>query len=386
MDVGFVDGGGTHPDSVAGGDARRRRISDGAFAGATPTLRAVSQPATTPVGHLQIERIEKRFDAVEVLRGVSIDVPAGSMCALLGPSGSGKTTLLRVIAGLELANGGRITLDGRVLTGDAVFVRPEKRRIGLVFQDWALFPHLTVAQNVAFGLDRGDTPKRRVGEVLDMVGLDGFADRSPGTLSGGQQQRVALARALAPKPEVLLLDEPFSNLDVSLRVRVRNEVHTLLTEAGVTSVFVTHDQQEAFVLGDQVVVMRDGLVEQACAATELYERPVNGWVAAFVGEANLIDATADGSVVATPFGPVSLHQPVRGAVEVLVRPEHLHIAAGHEAVVEFVEYYGHDTVVVARLTNGRSIRVRATSTTVRVGDPIAIEYCGPATMAYPAAT
>lgn len=317
------------------------------------------------------------------------------MCALLGPSGSGKTTLLRVIAGLELANAGRITLDHRVLTGDGAFIRPEKRRIGMVFQDWALFPHLTVSQNVAFGLDRSDSSKARVGEVLEMVGLDGFGDRSPGTLSGGQQQRVALARALAPRPEVLLLDEPFSNLDVALRVRVRNEVHRLLTAAGVTSVFVTHDQQEAFVLGDQVVVMRDGVVEQDCAATELYERPVNGWVASFVGEANLIAATADGDTVSTPFGRVMLHQPSRGPVEVLLRPEHLHVSAcsdaiidavidiGSGATVEFVEYYGHDTVVVARLADGQSIRIRETSTAVRIGDAISIEYRGPATMAYP---
>ena len=359
-----------------------------------PTLRAVSQPVPAVVGHLRIDGVEKQFDAVEVLRGVSLDVPAGSMCALLGPSGSGKTTLLRVIAGLETAAAGSITLDERILTGDGVFVRPEKRRIGMVFQDWALFPHLTVGQNVAFGLDRSAASKARVDDVLAMVGLDAFAGRAPGTLSGGQQQRVALARALAPRPEVLLLDEPFSNLDVALRVRVRNEVHRLLVAAGVTSVFVTHDQQEAFVLGDQVVVMRDGVVEQACAASELYERPVNPWVASFVGEANLIAGVADGDTVTTTFGRVPLHGRVVGPVEVLLRPEHLHAgaitgaptAAPTDGVVEFVEYYGHDTVIVARLADGRSIRIRETATTVRTGDAISIEYRGPATMAYPVAT
>ena len=345
----------------------------------------VSAPSSTSsgIGHLRIDDVEKRFDDVPVLRGVTIDVPAGSTCALLGPSGSGKTTLLRVIAGLEPANGGRITLDERVLTGPADFVRPEKRRIGMVFQDWALFPHLSVAQNVAFGLDRSDASKARVGEVLGMVGLDGFGDRSPGTLSGGQQQRVALARALAPRPEVLLLDEPFSNLDVALRVRVRNEVHGLLAAAGVTSVFVTHDQQEAFVLGDQVVVMRDGVVEQACPATELYARPVNAWVASFVGEANFVPGTATGRSVDTAFGIVELLRAASGAVQVLIRPEHLHAVVGDEATVEFVEYYGHDTVVVARLDDHRQLRIRETATTVRTGDRIAVVHRGPATMAYP---
>ncbi len=343
----------------------------------------VSNSATGPAGHLLIEAIDKQFDGVDVLRGVNLDVPAGSMCVLLGPSGSGKTTLLRLIAGLETADAGRITLDGRVLTGDETFVRPERRRIGMVFQDWALFPHLSVSQNVAFGLGRGDASRVRVREVLDMVGLAGFDDRSPGTLSGGQQQRVALARALAPQPDVLLLDEPFSNLDIGLRVRVRTEVHRLLEAAGVTSVFVTHDQQEAFVLGDQVVVMRDGAIVQASTPPDLYSNPANAWVASFVGEANFVAAVADGVTAETRFGPVQLLQPASGAVDVMIRPEHLHLASGDDAVVDFVEFYGHDTVVVARLDDGQTLRIRETVAAGKVGDRVSVSYSGPPTVSFP---
>ncbi|MEZ5136817.1 MAG: ABC transporter ATP-binding protein [Acidimicrobiales bacterium] len=192
-----------------------------------------------------------------MLDDVSLRVPAGAMVALLGPSGCGKTTLLRAIAGLVAVDAGQVRVGDRVLTGDGVSVPPERRQVGMVFQDWALFPHLSVARNVAYGLggdQRADTD-RRVDDALAMVGLAGLGDRLPGTLSGGQQQRVALARALAPEPAVLLLDEPFSNLDAALRAQVRTEVHALLVRLGITTIVVTHDQEEAFVLGDEVAVL-----------------------------------------------------------------------------------------------------------------------------------
>jgi iron(III) transport system ATP-binding protein len=189
--------------------------------------------------------IDKRFGEVDVLHDVDLAVEPGEIVALLGPSGCGKTTLLRIIAGLERPDAGTVTIGDRVVTGtrSGAWVPPERRRVGMVFQDWALFPHMTVERNVGYGIPKRDADRaRRVDEALALVGLTGLGDRLPGTLSGGQQQRVALARALAPRPSVLLLDEPFSNLDTALRVQVRAEVHALLADLGVTSVFVTHDQ------------------------------------------------------------------------------------------------------------------------------------------------
>ena len=222
----------------------------------------------TPVG-LEIDAVSVDYGGPEVLSDVSLSVTPGEIIALLGPSGCGKTTLLRAIAGLERPTAGSISLGNRLVTGPGEFVPPERRRIGMVFQDWALFPHLDVARNVGYGLPRGDLSTERVSKTLSLVGLDNVADRMPGTLSGGQQQRVALARALAPRPTVLLLDEPFSNLDSSLRSQVRTEIHHLLVELGVTTVFVTHDQDEAFVLGDRVAVLHDGRLAQVGSPDDL---------------------------------------------------------------------------------------------------------------------
>ena len=325
----------------------------------------------------------KSFDGTPVLRDVSITVAPGSVLALLGPSGCGKTTLLRVIAGLEHPDAGDVTVGTRVLTGDGTFVPPEKRAVGMVFQDWALFPHLSVAANVGYGLPRGPDRAGRVEEALAMVGLDGMGDRSPGTLSGGQQQRVALARALAPRPSVLLLDEPFSNLDTTLRVQVRSEVHRLLDELDVTTVFVTHDQDEAFVLGDEVAVMHDGVVVQQATPSTLYETPADPWVASFVGEANLVPATASGSSAETSLGAVRLRRPVDGPVTVLVRPEHLRVADGSGATVTAVEYYGHDTVYLLDV-GGLPVRARCTGAPrYGRGDAVDVSFAGDAATAWP---
>jgi iron(III) transport system ATP-binding protein len=312
----------------------------------------------------------KRFGDVEVLTQVSIDVSPGEIVALLGPSGCGKTTLLRSIAGLERLDGGSISIGGTTVSAPGVHVRPEQRRIGMVFQDWALFPHLTVGQNVGYGLSREERRGDRIERSLDLVGLSGLGDRPPGTLSGGQQQRVALARALAPQPTALLLDEPFSNLDTSLRVQVRSEVHRLLTELDVTTVFVTHDQEEAFVLGDRVAVMCDGRIRQLERPDEIYANPASPWVAEFVGEANLIRAEASGDRASSTIGPLDLQRPCTGPVEVLVRPEQLVLVglddssteppADHgAATVQLVEYYGHDHVSVVVLDDGTILRSRA---------------------------
>lgn len=305
------------------------------------------------------------FDGTEVLHAVDLTVAEGSVVALLGPSGCGKTTLLRAIAGLERPTSGEVRIGDVLVSGPGANVPPERRRVGMVFQDWALFPHLTVAENVAFGLPRAERKGPRVDAALEMVGLEGFGGRSPGTLSGGQQQRVALARALAPEPSALLLDEPFSNLDTALRSRVRTEVHELLHRVGITTVFVTHDQDEAFVLGDDVAVMSEGVIVQQAPPHRIYAEPANAWVARFVGDANLVPGSVHDGHAETAVGRVPLRGSMSGSVEVLLRPEDLRIlpaaeaiAGGCDADVELVEYYGHDTVYVVALSDGTRVKIR----------------------------
>jgi iron(III) transport system ATP-binding protein len=346
---------------------------------------------TKAAASVHVEGLTKRFATTTVLAGVDLAVPAGAVCALLGPSGSGKTTLLRTIAGLERPDAGTVHLGERLLCGPGTFVAPERRQIGMVFQDGALFPHLTVAENVGYGLPRAERKGLRVAEALAMVGLGGFADRLPGTLSGGQQQRVALARALAPRPAVILLDEPFSNLDAALRAQVRSDVHAVLAASGVTAVFVTHDQEEAFVLGDEVAVMRDGRIVQRATPAELYRQPADAWVARFVGDANLVGGAGAGSVAHTPLGVLPLATECHGPVEVLVRPEQLvlgppgNAAADARATVELVEYYGHDAVVVLRLDGGAVIKARVVHPRAHRGDRVELQYGGPPAVAYPCA-
>lgn len=278
------------------------------------------------------------------------------MVTLLGPSGCGKTTALRVIAGFETAQGS-VEIHGRTVLSTEVFVPPEKRRVGMVFQDYALFPHMTVAGNVAYGLSKDDRG-RRVGEVLELVGLTGLEDRMPNELSGGQQQRVALARALAPRPEVILLDEPFSNLDASLRDRVRRELRLILTEARTTAVFVTHDQEEALATSDIVAVMREGRVLQADTPAHLYSNPSDPWVAGFLGDADVLDSEARNGRVDTPLGRFETN--LSGQVAVILRPEDVVISLGEtpNAVVAGSEFFGHDQLVTVALNGGTRVRAR----------------------------
>lgn len=341
-------------------------------------------PNLPPPAALSVRGVSHSYGPVPVLDEVDLGVPAGCVVALLGPSGCGKTTLLRSIAGLERPSGGEVVLGDRTVSGPGVFVPPEKRRIGMVFQDWALFPHLSVARNVAFGLTK---QQRRDGEAeraLAMVELGGLADRLPSTLSGGQQQRVALARALANRPAALLLDEPFSNLDAALRVAVRAEVTALLRSLQVTALFVTHDQEEAFVLGDEVAVMLDGRIEQQAAPAEVYGAPATRAVAAFIGDANLLPGDAAGATAATVLGTVPLTAARRGPVDVLVRPEFVTVDEGDDARVVAVEYYGHDAVYIVASERGPAVRARILSAPrFRPGDAVAVGYTGGATAAYP---
>jgi iron(III) transport system ATP-binding protein len=331
---------------------------------------------------VELSGVSHRYDADPVLQDVTFQVAAGESVALLGPSGCGKTTLLRAIAGLEQPAVGTIRLGGTEVCGPRAWIAPERRRVGMVFQDWALFPHLSVAANVAYGLRRGSQAARRVAESLEMVGLSGYDDRLPTTLSGGQQQRVAVARALAPRPQVLLLDEPFSNLDTNMRVEVRAEVHRLLLELGITAVFVTHDQEEAFVVGDRVAVMGEGRIVQVGTPQEIYAAPATRWVAEFVGDALFIPGEATGLEATGPLGLLPLEAEHTGAVDVLVRPEQLAIVGGDDATVEMVEFHGHDAVVFVTLA-GQSLRVRTgPQVAVRRGDIVGLTFTGTAARAF----
>ena len=348
-------------------------------------LSAASEEAATAsaVDEIVVRGVHKHFGGSNVLRGVDLDVPAGSLVALLGPSGCGKTTLLRTIAGLERPDSGHVTLGERTLVGDGMFVPAERRRIGMVFQDWALFPHLTVGRNVGFGLDRAERRGGRIEAALALVELTGLADRMPATLSGGQQQRVALARALANRPSALLLDEPFSNLDATLRVNIRAEVQRLLRDLSVTAVFVTHDQEEAFLLGDEVAVMLDGQIIQQGPPAAIYERPASRAVASFVGDANFIAGVASGDKAETAVGPVPLVSQLNGNVEVIVRPEQLTVVDGDRASVTSVEYYGHDAVSHVAFPDGTQLRIRVMAAPQhRPGDRVDVSYVGDPAVAF----
>lgn len=300
--------------------------------------------------------LTKTYGDVVALDRFNLDVWEGSLLTLLGPSGCGKTTALRVIAGFETAEGS-VEIRGRRVLGPDTFVPPEQRRVGMVFQDYALFPHMTVARNVAYGLRRGTDP-RRVGEVLELVGLTGLGERMPNELSGGQQQRVALARAMAPSPDVIMLDEPFSNLDANLRDRVRRELKVILTEARTTAVLVTHDQEEALATSDLVAVMYQGRVVQFDTPSRLYTAPADPWVAEFLGDADFLRTTGHRGYADTLLGRFKTD--LRGPVLVVVRPEDVQLSIGEtpNAVVAHTEFFGHDQLVTVALPGGTRVRSR----------------------------
>jgi iron(III) transport system ATP-binding protein len=305
----------------------------------------------------------KRFGRLTVIRDVHFDVPAGSFSALLGPSGCGKTTVLRLIAGFEHLDAGTIELNGRQISGPGKHEPPERRRVGMVFQEGALFGHLDVTANVGFGLTRSDNRETVIADTLKMVGLTGYEHRMPHELSGGQQQRVALARALAPRPEILLLDEPFSALDAELRTQVRVEVRSLLRSLGTTAVLVTHDQEEALSLADRVAVMMDGQIIQADSPETLYHRPATKQIATFVGDAQFVDGVASGRRVQTELGNLPLTSAAEGPVSVMIRPEQIRLVPPRinepaNAIVEDRLFFGHDQLLRVRLETGGIISVR----------------------------
>ncbi|SEG24460.1 iron(III) transport system ATP-binding protein [Thermomonospora echinospora] len=337
---------------------------------------------------LQIEGLTKAYGPdTTVLHGLDLTVPSGSLAAVLGPSGCGKTTLLRIIAGFLRADAGTVTVGGRTLTGPGTHIPPERRRIGIVPQEGALFPHLSVARNVAFGLTDRAARRRRTEEMLDLVGLAGYGDRMPHELSGGQQQRVALARALAPEPALVLLDEPFNALDSALRAGVRADVRAALRATGATALLVTHDQQEALSTADLVAVVREGRVAQCGSPQDVYSRPIDPWVAGFVGDAVPLPGTAVNDTATTALGTVELRTPTEAPLQgtVLLRPEQLRLTEPGETtpdgIVTDVRYYGHDamiTITVDGLDTPVDIRIGG-HVPLRPGDRTGIRITGQAT-------
>lgn len=348
---------------------------------------AVTCPDVTSPPAISATDIRKSFGATRAVDGATVSVERGQLVAVLGPSGSGKTTLLRVIAGFEAPDAGIVEISGRVVAGPGAWVEPDKRRIGMVFQDGALFPHLSIADNVGFGRPRPG----RVEECLELVGLAHRGRSYPHELSGGERQRVALARALAVDPDVVLLDEPFASLDAALRATLRDEVAAILRAADASALMVTHDQQEALSLADSIVLMRAGQVEQVGAPEDVYARPATRWAAEFLGAVDVLRGTAAGGMVACELGRFPLSPPAAdGPVDVLVRPETVVIdrrngdaahAGGAFATIVGRSFYGPDQMVVLRLATGAEVRCRRPGyASLRVGDDVTVRVEGPVTV------
>ncbi len=329
------------------------------------------------MAHIVIDGLSKRFGANQVLDQCSVTVDKGTVLTLLGPSGCGKTTLLRAIAGFVEPDAGRVLVGGR----DVTALAPNRRQVGYVFQNYALFPHLTVAGNVAYGLKiqrrRRAEIASRVATALDLVSLGALAERYPARLSGGQQQRDAIARALVLEPEVLLLDEPFNALDAQLRLAMQVELRKLIARVGITSIFVTHDQQEAMTLSDSVAVMRAGRIEQRAPPLEIYDRPSTAYVAAFIGRANLVPVRISGRRVEGMAIAAALPD---GAATLVVRPENLRLDSGAgpgwAGKVGFATALGPTTEYEIDIGDGTSLRVlaarQAGETVISAGSPVRV--------------
>jgi iron(III) transport system ATP-binding protein len=327
------------------------------------------------MSHVRVRGLSKSFGAIEAVRELNLEIERGELMAVLGPSGCGKTTLLRVIAGFEQPDAGCVVVSDEVVAGPGRTIPPEKRRVGMVFQDYALFPHLSVEGNVAFGLTSRPREERDAltQRTLELVGLQHKARCNVHELSGGERQRVALARAMAPEPELVLLDEPFSSLDATLRGGLRREVELILRDAEATALLVTHDQEEALSLADRVAVMRDGEIVQVGPPVEVYGKPATRWAAQFVGEVNVLSGVARGGGVETELGVFDLRVPASGSVHVAVRPEQLELRSDGNTNAEVIarEFRGHDVLYRLRHEGGKTLLVQLPSLELHeVGDSV----------------
>ena len=342
---------------------------------------------------VEVRNLEHAYGAKRVVRGLHFTLPAGRIGCLLGPSGCGKTTVLRCLAGFESIAGGTIALSGETVSEPGRLTPPEDRRIGMVFQDYALFPHLSVAGNVGFGFGRRPSEKQqeRVRAMLDLVGLSGAGDAYPHELSGGQQQRVALARALAPKPDLLLLDEPFSNLDIDLRERLSLEVRDIIKASETTAILVTHDQHESFALADEIGVMHEGRIEQWDTAYELYHRPATRFVADFVGQGVFLRGKVTGpQMLNTELGDLGTALPAsgNGVVDVLLRPDDIvhDDESPWRAEVAAKAFRGADFLYTLKLASGtRVLSLVPSHHDHAIGEKIGIRLAIDHVVAFPAA-
>ena len=356
-----------------------------------------SSAAPRPAFAVQARGLQRRFGGVIAVDGVDLDVMPGEMLTVLGPSGCGKTTMLRLVAGLDTPDAGSIDIGGRRVSGAGASVPPERRRVGMVFQDVALFPHLSVRDNVGYGLRRDPDREVRIRELLELIDLPDAGERMPYQLSGGMQQRVGVARALAPRPDVVLLDEPFSALDAALRTQLRGDVREILRAAGTAAIFVTHDQDEALTLGDRIAVMVQGQIEQVGPPEVVYGEPATPFVATFVGTANLVHAEERDGAGVTRFGVVRLVRRWSGAPSggrglVVLRPEHFDVLEAPDGPADAGawrvlrrRFTGTEILYEVAASDGERLWVEAGHAVrrLRVGDAVGLRLRDVETVAFP---
>ena len=311
------------------------------------------------------------------VKDVNLTVNYGEILVLLGPSGCGKTTLLRLIAGFEEPTSGIISVGGQVVSSPEKFIKPENRKVGMVFQDYALFPHLNVEKNIEFGLEKSDAPKEIVENIINLVGLQNLLKRMPNELSGGEQQRTALARALVPNPTVMLFDEPLSNLDATMRIKIRAEIKEILKKAQATTIFVTHDKEEAMFLADRIAIMNDGKIEQIDNPEEIYNKPSNKFVAEFMDPVAFIDITIiDPHTLQTEIGTINLTDPIDttdGNLQVLLRGNNIILSTQNgTSTVQSVEFKGSHYSYTIKLQSGKSIEYISQTNVLEVSQSVSI--------------